>query len=180
MQARRLQQLREGTPTELESILSDLVLANGRLVRMAAYTLGSAESPATWRTLSVLASSGPLRLGELAVRSRVSQPTMTKIVSGLAEQGHVTRVADATDARAWVIAITSQGGEALAAWCRELGRALAPHFTDARPEEIDALRVAVRLIKDRVENDGRGAPAPQPRTNKGNNSTTYSSERSAE
>lgn len=176
VKARQLQPLREAPPTELEGILSDLILANGRLVRMAAYAIGNAESPATWRTLSVLASAGPLRLGELAVRSRVSQPTMTKIVSSLTEQGHVTRVPDATDARAWVIAITSQGGEALTAWCRELGRALAPHFTDARPEEIDALRIAVRLIKDRVENDGRGAATSQARAHQ----TTRGNERYAE
>ncbi len=165
---------REESATELVGMLSDLIMANGRLVRIAARAAGDPESPAIWRTLGVLVGSGPLRLGELAIRSRVSQPTMTKIVAGLTERGYVTRIPDAADARACVIAVTPEGAAAHRTWCHKLGQVLAPHFSDVSPAEIEALRTAVRLIQDRVESDGRDAAAAQPHR------ATHHKERSAE
>src|SRR6478609_619208 len=101
---------------ELHEILGDLVVASHRLARLAARVTGNTESPATWRTLSVLQSVGPLRLGELAAHSRVSQPTMTKIVHNLVETEWIKRIADVSDARAWQIAITPKGAAALQTW----------------------------------------------------------------
>ena len=42
----------------LRQTLGDLVVASHRLTRIAARVTGSTESPATWRTLSVLQSAG--------------------------------------------------------------------------------------------------------------------------
>src|SRR3954452_20205115 len=98
---------------ELHQILGDLVVAAHRLTRLAARVTGSTESPATWRTLSVLQAVGPMRLGELATHSRVSQPTMTKLVRNLVDAEWVKRIADTDDARAWQIAITANGAAGL-------------------------------------------------------------------
>src|SRR3954469_17921900 len=97
---------------DLHHTLGDLVVASHRLTRLGARVTGSTESPATWRTLSVLQSSGAMRLGELASNSRVSQPTMTKLVRNLVESEWVKRIADTDDARAWQIAITPKGAAA--------------------------------------------------------------------
>ena len=137
--------------TELHEILGDLVVASHRLARLAARVTGNTESPATWRTLSVLQTSGAMRLGELAANSRVSQPTMTKIVRNLVEAEWVKRIADTDDARAWQIAITPKGVAALQAWRDQLSAALVPLFADLQPEEVDALRSAVRIIGARVD-----------------------------
>jgi DNA-binding MarR family transcriptional regulator len=99
----------------------------------------------------VLQSSGAMRLGELAAHSRVSQPTMTKIVRNLVESEWVKRIADTDDARAWQIAVTPKGAEALKAWRDELSAALVPMFADLSEDEIEALRSTVNIIGSRVE-----------------------------
>lgn len=138
------------TPSELRETLGDLVVASHRLTRLAARVTGNTESPATWRTLSVLQSSGAMRLGELAAHSRVSQPTMTKLVRNLVEAEWVKRIADTDDARAWQIAVTPKGETALQAWRDELSGALVPMFDDLTDDEVAALRATVRIIGSRV------------------------------
>jgi DNA-binding MarR family transcriptional regulator len=136
---------------ELRQTLGDLVVAGHRLTRLAARVTGSTESPATWRTLSVLRSSGPMRLGELAAQSRVSQPTMTKIVRNLVDSEWVKRIADTDDARAWQIAITARGDQALQAWRDALSDALVPMFADLTEDELAAMRCTVEVIASRAE-----------------------------
>jgi DNA-binding MarR family transcriptional regulator len=137
--------------TDLRHTLGDLVVAAHRLTRLAARLTGSTESPATWRTLSVLQTTGPLRLGELATHSRVSQPTMTKLVRNLVESEWVKRIADTDDARAWQIAITEKGADALQNWRDELSGALVPMFADLSDDELAALRRSVEIVGSRVE-----------------------------
>ncbi|MDN4614229.1 MarR family transcriptional regulator [Leifsonia sp. F6_8S_P_1B] len=137
--------------TELRHTLGDLVVAAHRLTRLAARVTGSTESPATWRTLSVLETNGPLRLGELASHSRVSQPTMTKLVRNLVEAEWVKRIADSDDARAWQIAITQKGADAFQSWRDELSTALVPMFADVSDDELDALRRSVEIVGSRVD-----------------------------
>lgn len=147
------------TPSDLRETLGDLVVASHRLARLAARVTGNTESPATWRTLSVLQSSGAMRLGELAAHSRVSQPTMTKLVRNLVETEWVKRIADTDDARAWQIAITRTGETALQNWRDELSGALVPMFDDLTDDEVDALRATVRILGSRV---GLAEPAVTP------------------
>ena len=146
-------------PTDLRETIGDLVVASHRLARLAARVTGNTESPATWRTLSVLQTAGPMRLGELAAHSRVSQPTMTKIVHNLVETEWIKRIADVADARAWQIAITSKGATALQTWRDELAGALVPLFSDLTDDEVDALRVTARIIGSRA--GITGAPEPE-------------------
>jgi DNA-binding MarR family transcriptional regulator len=136
---------------ELHQILGDLVVAAHRLTRLAAQVTGNTESPATWRTLSVLQTSGPMRLGELATQSRVSQPTMTKIVRNLVDAEWVKRIADTADARAWQIAITDKGALALQTWRSELSAALVPMFADLSDDELAAMRSTVDIIRSRAD-----------------------------
>jgi DNA-binding MarR family transcriptional regulator len=136
---------------ELHQTLGDLVVAAHRLARLAARVTGNTESPATWRTLSVLQTGGAMRLGELAANSRVSQPTMTKIVRNLADSEWVKRIADTDDARAWQIEITPKGAKALQGWRDELTSALVPMFADLSEDEVAALRSTVEIIGSRVD-----------------------------
>ncbi|MFB2597652.1 MarR family winged helix-turn-helix transcriptional regulator [Herbiconiux sp. P17] len=136
------------TRSELSELLSDLVSVTNRLTRIAAQATGESTSPATWRTLSVLSSFGPMRLGELAKQSRVSQPTMTKIVANLNEVEWIRRIADVDDARAWQIALAPKGIRALDEWRDRLGSALAPLFTDLDREELDVISRAVDLLHE--------------------------------
>ena len=144
-------------PADLHVILGDLVSVNHRLTRVAARAARGTESPALWRTLSVLLTSGPIRLGELAELSRVSQPTVTKLVGGLLTRGWIARTSDAADARVSLIAITPAGEAALLAWRTELAAALLPYFADLPASDVDTLERAVAILRDRVEATERQA-----------------------
>jgi DNA-binding MarR family transcriptional regulator len=137
--------------TELRTVLGDLVSVNNRLTRLAASLSGNAESPAIWRTISVLRDLGPMRLGELARVSRVSQPTMTKLVHTLDERGWIRRIADAGDARAWLISADPSGVAALQAWRDEITAALEPTFADLTADEVATLAASVEIVRTRLE-----------------------------
>lgn len=137
--------------SDLHQVLGDLVVVNHRLTRVAARAAGGTESPALWRTLSVLRSSGPMRLGALAENSRVSQPTATNLVTTLDERGWVSRRPDPTDARASLIEVSDAGFAALMAWRDELTTALMPLFGDLDADEVATLRRAVEIVAARVD-----------------------------
>lgn len=135
----------------LQSLLGDLITTAHRLTRLAAHETDRTESPATWRTLSVLQAHGPMRLGELARQSRVTQPTMTKIVRGLDDLNWIKRIVDGDDARASLIASTPRGENALSEWRETLGTALLPFFDGLTAEEQDTLQRAVDILRDRAD-----------------------------
>ena len=140
------------TEPDLRAVLGDLVTAGHRLTRLAAHEVGGASSPAVWRTLSVLVSwPGGMRLGVLAERSRVAQPTTTKIVRALVAQGWIAQVTDPSDARATLLEITTAGEAALADWRDRLATALVPRFADLPADDVAALARAVELIMARVD-----------------------------
>ncbi|MGX5697424.1 MarR family winged helix-turn-helix transcriptional regulator [Agromyces soli] len=137
-------------PADLPGLIGELVAVNTRLVRVAASATGSEESPAVWRTLGVLRDLGPMRLGELARISRVTQPTMTKLVNALEERGWVRRDADPADGRAMLVAADRAGLDALAAWRVELTGVLAPAFADLEPADVEALARTVAVLRERL------------------------------
>lgn len=145
--------------SELASVLGDLVQATHRITRLAAQAAGSTESPATWRTIAVLHGSGPLRLGELAAQSRVSQPTMTNLVAGLEERGWVQRRPDSSDARASRVEATREGLTALDEWRTLITAELLPHFEDLTDDELQILKDAVAIVSARVAVSGAGVSA---------------------
>ena len=136
--------------TTISQILVEVVSASNRLTRVAARRTGNTESPALLRTLSTLIASGPMRIGELAVESRVAQPTMTKLVRTLGEREWVRRIADTADARAWQIAVTKKGERALDEWRESMGAALLPVFADLSDDEADVLARAAAILHARI------------------------------
>ena len=135
------------TPTD---ILESLLVSNHRLTRVAAQSTGSKTPAAVWRTLSILSSDGAMRVGELATSSRISQPGMTKVLSGLIEDELVYRIADSGDSRAWLIAISTKGQTALDEWKRELALTLEPLFGNLSTREWATLGAAAELLQDRL------------------------------
>jgi DNA-binding MarR family transcriptional regulator len=148
-------------PTPLRELLGDLIGVTHRLSRLAATATGSTESPAVWRTLSVLAG-GALRLGDLALQSRVTQPTMTKIVQTLEGRGWARSAADPSDGRVRLIHATAEGVAALDAWRGELADRLVPLFEDLTVDERHTLRAAVDLVSARVRVPSVSAGSGEP------------------
>src|SRR3954467_5052678 len=63
--------------------------------------------------LSTVDHRGPITLGALAGFERVSPPSMTRIVTGLEEQGLATRAAEAADRRVARVSATAAGRKLL-------------------------------------------------------------------
>lgn len=142
--------------TPVGILLNELVNSTQRLARIAHRHIGDSSSPATWRTLTALQSESPLRLGELASRTRVTQPTMTGLVASLVKAGLVERVADPSDARALLIDITPSGTTAVEDWRTKAGAAMEPYFDELSDEELSTLERAVDILVTRT---ARAEPA---------------------
>jgi DNA-binding MarR family transcriptional regulator len=136
--------------TDLNSLIASLLVTAHRLTRIAAQTTGSTTPSAVWNSLSILSTSGPLRVGDLARAARVTQPSMTKLVHQLSADELVLRIADTNDSRAWLIAITDRGSTELEQWRETLGRALGPMFADLEDSDIQTLMRAVELLRSRT------------------------------
>jgi DNA-binding MarR family transcriptional regulator len=63
--------------------------------------------------LSVVERRGPLRLGDLALRERITKSSVTRLVAKLEEKGYVALSADPIDGRSSIAAITSKGEDLL-------------------------------------------------------------------
>ena len=98
-------------------------------------------------TLATLASSGPIPTTELAARERISQPSMTTLVSRLQRQGLVRRQSDASDGRVVLVTITGAGLRTLRR--RRSGRVLflADLVSRLDPAEQGTLAAAVPALR---------------------------------
>ena len=82
-----------------------------------------------WRVLATLHDSPPLTVSQLALEVLSKQPTVTKLVQRMAEQGWLELLADAMDQRRTLVTVSSAG--------RKLVR---PLLEKARTHEAQMLR----------------------------------------
>jgi DNA-binding MarR family transcriptional regulator len=134
-------------------ILESLLVTSNRLIRIAAQATGNTTPSAVWRTLSILENLGPLRVGELAAASRISQPGITRLLPAMIDDGLVSRAIDRGDSRALVIGLTRTGRERLIAWRHELSTTLEPLFGDLEPREWQTLERAAAILASRTAVD---------------------------
>jgi len=135
-------------------ILESLLVSTHRLTRVAAQATGSTTPAAQWRTLSILESDGPMRIGELAAASRVTQPGMTRLLATMVEEELVTRIADREDSRAWLIVVSKKGAAALAAWRAQLAETLQPWFGELSDDDWATLAAAASVLESRLGAEG--------------------------
>lgn len=62
-----------------------------------------------WRILRALCAAGALRAGDLAQRTLLSSPSVSRLLKSLAARGLIRRTSSADDARAATITITTKG-----------------------------------------------------------------------
>lgn len=100
--------------------------------------------------LSVVVFVGPLTLGQLASAEQVKPPTMTRIVTGLEEDGLVERRDDASDGRLTQIHATAKGRKILAAGrarrVETLSAVVRALDTECRKELASGVRVLQELV----------------------------------
>lgn len=136
--------------TDRQQDLERILIAVHALARIAATETGSTTPQAQWRTLSLLQDRGPMRLGELAAASRVSQPGMTRLIGHMAEAGLVERTPDPEDSRAVLVTPTDAGLAELVEWRARLTAVLTPRFDDIDDDQWQAIRTAADLLEART------------------------------
>jgi DNA-binding MarR family transcriptional regulator len=86
-----------------------LRLVVSRLARAIRQHGAAGLTPSQLSALAAIEEFGPLRTSELAAREVVGAPFATRVAASLETLGYVDRVADPTDGRAHLIAITATG-----------------------------------------------------------------------
>lgn len=132
--------------------LATLLIANGsRFVRSAAHRSGTSRSLIALRALSNVEHEGGLRVGELAARECVAQPTMTGVVNRLEADGLVVRAADPDDARAAEVRISEAGSAVLRRFRVEAAAAARPALEALAEDDLAALARAAELLGELAE-----------------------------
>jgi DNA-binding MarR family transcriptional regulator len=140
-------------PPAVDSELATrLRLAVGRLARRIRLATNDIP-PLQLSALATLDKYGPLRSGELAAREAVTAPTMTRVLSSLAERGLVTREPDPTDARSVRVSLSPAGVEALMRIRSERTALLIARIARLTDEQRTALVAALPALEALVEED---------------------------
>jgi len=130
--------------------LESLIVSAHRLGRIAARSTGDGTPAAVWRTLSILETDGPMRIGALAVASRVTQPGITRLVNEMVADGLLTRSDDPSDLRSCIVSLTKHGHSALEAWRMRIAEELTPMFDGLDDDDWAVLSRAAAILASRT------------------------------
>ena len=105
---------------------------------------------AQWKVLFRLTRTPGVRQVELADMLDVEPITLSRIVDRLEEAGHVERVADPADRRAWRLQVTEKA-RPLVAKLRQLGSELVEEaFAGIERDEIERARQVLAQVRENV------------------------------
>ena len=130
----------------LDSLAYELVANSSSFRRAYARGLDGRRSLIAIRVLANLQSGGPLRIGELATREAVTQPTMTGIVNRLVADNLVERRADPHDARASAVTLTDTGRQELERARTAAAQSVRPALETLSPDDLEILQRAANLL----------------------------------
>jgi MarR family transcriptional regulator, transcriptional regulator for hemolysin len=117
--------------------------------------VGLGVTRAQWKVLFRLTRTPGLRQVELADMLDVEPITLSRIIDRLEEAGHVERVADPADRRAWRLRVT-EGAKPLIEKLRGVGDELiAEAFSGIASNDIEKARQVLASVR---ENLGRSVP----------------------
>ncbi|MGH9037284.1 MAG: MarR family winged helix-turn-helix transcriptional regulator [Acidimicrobiia bacterium] len=135
-----------GTAQDTAELAGRLRLAVTRLARQMRQQTDTGLSPTMLATLATVESTGPLTLGDLALREQVAPPTITRAVTALEADGLVVRRVDPTDRRVARVEVTPAGRRLLErartrknAWLARRLRGFPPEDVERLAEAVDAL-----------------------------------------
>lgn len=134
------------TATEKAALASRLRLACMRIARRVRFESASSVAPHQFSVL-VRLSEGPSTPKELATIERVSAPSMTRTVSGLVEQGLVSRADDPSDGRQVILSLTAEGRALVRATKRAREGWMALRLKGLSDDEIDTLARAADILE---------------------------------
>ncbi len=103
--------------------------------------------PARLSALSVLVFGGACSLSELAAYEQVTSATMSRIVSGMEQNGLAKRKQASNDARALQIVATAKGKKLMLRGQKARVESLAAELENLDQKELDCLRNAVQILR---------------------------------
>ena len=130
----------------LSRLAIDLVAAGSHFTRATFQASGSKLSYVALRVLAALEREPGLRIGELARREGIAQPSMSQLMKRLVTEGLVAREPSPIDARAYDLTITDAGSAAVREFREASTRELVPVFRDLSPDQIAALIQAAEIL----------------------------------
>ena len=105
------------TPSRIEAATSDVAarlrLTVARLQRIVRQQAMGGLNLAEGSCLAIIDRQGPLSLSDVASRENLSAPTISKIVTRLEDLGLIERLADPTDRRVSLVAVSKDGAALL-------------------------------------------------------------------
>ena len=130
----------------LSQLAIDLVAAGTHFSRATFRAAGSELSYVSLRVLAALQREPGLRVGELAHREGIAQPSMSQAVKRLVDDGLVSRTPSLDDARASELTITDAGCDVVNAFRTASVREIVPVFHDLSPGDIETLIRAAEIL----------------------------------
>jgi DNA-binding MarR family transcriptional regulator len=138
------------TPTNLAANLAEAVLVQwARQFRSVETDTGlTAER---LELLALLENAGPLTAGDLSEELRVSRPAITRMVSGLEQEGLVRRSANPFDGRSVVARLTPAGRRMLNRGRANRVRTMAVRLRGRSDRELSQIETGLRLLDELLE-----------------------------
>lgn len=132
-------------PSAVSSLAGELRLACMRISRRVRYESTHSIAPHHFSVMCRL-EEAPRTPGELAEIERVSAPSMTRTVAGLAELGYVERTPDPSDKRQVIVSLTAEARRALKETRRKRDAWMAVRVGHLNPEEQAILQRAAAIL----------------------------------
>lgn len=104
-------------------------------------------TPTQLSVIGAISRHGPIPLGELAARERLSPPTISKIVASLEDAGIVGRLPDRDDRRVCRVAITTAGSRWIKQSRARRNEWLAERIAMLSPPERAAIAAALPVLE---------------------------------
>ena len=148
----------------IDQILTGFPRRNGQVVRLL-YRKADTSLPCGMAALLGALEERPQRITELAAREGLAQPTVTRMITRLENQGLAIRTQDRDDRRVVTVAITDEGREQLRALrasfsdvLRESLAAMSDEHVDGLARATEALEALIETLRERPRRNTRGAP----------------------
>lgn len=135
--------------TDLAALASRLRLSVFRASRTLRRESQADISPTLLAALATIDRHGPITPGDLASHEQVRKPTVTRILTTLADEGLIERSSDPLDGRVSWVSLSPAGRALMRNVRRRTDRFLAHRLDELDPDDLAALDRAVEIL-DRV------------------------------
>ena len=131
---------------ELAHLAVTLVVVGSHFNRATYQVSGVGVSYVSLRVLAAIEREPGLRVGELAKREGITQPSMSQAVKRLVDAGLVKRITNAQDARASDLTVTEAGRDTVQRYRTTASEKIVPVFRSLSTDDIETLEKAVEIL----------------------------------